>query len=246
MKDNFSLQSDDYARFRPQYPQHLIDYLLRLVNQRAKCWDCGTGNGQLAVQLSAHFEEVHATDISEKQLANATQKQNIFYSKQPAEKTSFADHQFDLITVAQAAHWFDHARFNMEVKRVLRPEGVLALIGYGLVQVEGEIGEIIKAFYWNVTKPFWDPERDHIEARYETIPFPYDELRPDDSFDIAREMSLQDLVGYISTWSAVQHYTKANGVSPIPQLWESLSDFPKEIEVEVTFPVFTRIGRLTK
>jgi len=121
MKDNFSTQSDDYAKFRPVYPRELIDYLLSLTDTHETCWDCGTGNGQLAVKLAGHFDKIFATDISEKQLSNATHKPNIAYSKQPAEQTNFPDRSFDLITVAQAAHWFDHERFNREVKRVLKP-----------------------------------------------------------------------------------------------------------------------------
>ncbi|WP_424961598.1 class I SAM-dependent methyltransferase [Ekhidna sp.] len=243
MKDNFSTQSLEYAKFRPVYPQELIDYLISLTQSQDNCWDCGTGNGQLAVKLAEHFSKVYATDISEKQLTNATQKSNIEYSKQPAEQTNFPDQHFDLITVAQAAHWFDHDRFNMEVKRVLKPNGVITLIGYGLVQIEGKVGEIIKDFYWNVTHPYWDPERDHIEAAYKTIPFPYKEIEDVPSFEMKKQMRLDDLVGYISTWSAVQHYIKKNDHSPIDKLYKDLKAIWNDKVLEVDFPIFTRIGR---
>ncbi|NQZ77840.1 MAG: class I SAM-dependent methyltransferase, partial [Ekhidna sp.] len=203
MKDNFSVQSDDYVKFRPQYTQELIDYLVSITSKRNSCWDCGTGNGQLAVALSTYFENVKATDISENQLKNAIEVPNVEYSLQPAEETTFPDKTFDLITVAQAAHWFDHGKFNKEVKRLLTADGVIALFGYGLVQVDDELDPLIRSFYWNVTRPFWDPERDHIEARYKTIPFPYHELEVGDNFDIKRDMTLEELTGYIGTWSAV-------------------------------------------
>ncbi|WP_425390890.1 class I SAM-dependent methyltransferase [Ekhidna sp.] len=244
MKDNFSIQSADYAKFRPVYPNELVDYLLSITEKYENCWDCGTGSGQLAVKLADHFDHVYATDISEKQLSNASYKSNIDYSKQSAEETSFSDNQFDLITVAQAAHWFDHKRFNQEVKRVLKPGGAIALIGYGLVQVEGSVGEVIKEFYWNVTHPYWDPERDHIEAAYQTIPFPYDEIEDVPSFKMKKEMLLEDLVGYISTWSAVQHYIKKNGYSPIDKLYNDLKEVWKDRARKVDFPIFTRIGRV--
>lgn len=244
MKDNFSTQSSDYAKFRPIYPQELVNYLINLTETHENCWDCGTGNGQLAVKLAEHFDLVYATDISQKQLSNATQQSNIEYSKQAAEQTNFPDQHFDLITVAQAAHWFDHEQFNKEVKRVLKPKGVIALIGYGLVQVGGRVGEIIKEFYWDVTHPYWDPERDHIEAAYQTIPFPYNEIIDIPSFEMNREMMLDDLVGYISTWSAVQHYIKKNGYSPIGRLKQDLNEVWNEQILQVDFPIFTRIGRL--
>ncbi|MEO9485318.1 MAG: class I SAM-dependent methyltransferase [Ekhidna sp.] len=243
MKDNFSSQSDDYAKFRPIYPQELIDFLLSLTSCHDTCWDCGTGNGQLAVALAEKFKKVHATDISEKQLSNATQRPNIEYSKQPAELTDFPDQHFDLITVAQAAHWFDHEKFNREVKRVLKPNGVVALFGYGLVKIEGEVGQIVQDFYWSVTKPYWDPERNHIEEKYQTIPFPYQEIQADQNFDIIDEMTLEQLTGYIGTWSAVQHYIKANGHHPVDKLRADLKKIWKEGTLEVTFPVFIRMGK---
>lgn len=244
MKDNFSTQSADYAKFRPVYPQALIDYLISLTQSHENCWDCGTGNGQLAVKLAEYFKKVRATDISEKQLSNAIKKPNIEYSLQPAEQTNFPDQHFSLITVAQAAHWFDHERFNQEVKRVLKQGGVIALIGYGLVQVEGSVGEIIKKFYWNVTHPYWDPERDHIEAAYQTIPFPYNEIEDVPAFEMKKEMVLDDLVGYISTWSAVQHYIKRNGHSPIDKLHQELKAVWNGQPLQVDFPIFTRVGKV--
>lgn len=242
MKDNFSTQSDDYAKFRPVYSQKLIDFLLSLTESHKTCWDCGTGNGQLAVALSETFQKVCATDISENQLNNAAQRANIEYSKQPAEDTNFQDLSFDLIAVAQAAHWFDHDRFNQEVKRLLKPGGAVVLFGYGLVKVDEELNPIIQDFYWNVTKPYWDPERNHIEEAYQTIPFPFEEMEVTENFDIKSEMTLDQLTGYISTWSAVQHYKKANNQDPIKKMKSDLCEIWKDGRREVTFPVFIRVG----
>jgi len=245
MKDNFSVQSDDYVKFRPAYPQSLIDYLVGLTHNRNRAWDCGTGNGQLAAQIAISFEEVYATDISERQLANAHQKANISYSCQSAEKTSFSEKFFDLITVAQAAHWFDHSKFNEEVKRVAKPDAVIALIGYGLLQVNADaIQEVIDHFYWNITRPYWDPERNHIEAAYHTIPFPFREIAPVPKFKMTKEMTLDALVGYISTWSAVQHFIRSNGYSPIPKLKAELQNLWKTDYSMVSFPLFMRVGRV--
>src|ERR1044071_3550840 len=107
MKDNFSKQSIAYAKYRPTYPQELYDFILSKVEKRDAAWDCGTGNGQTAKELSKYFKKVFATDISEKQIQNAHAVENIFYSMQPAEQTNFSDNTFDLVTVSQALHWFD-------------------------------------------------------------------------------------------------------------------------------------------
>ena len=111
MKDNFSVQSDQYIKFRPTYPNELYSFLLALVESKHTAWDCGTGNGQIARELSKYFNKVYATDISGKQIKNDICRDNIFYKVECAEKTSFPENTFDLITVAQAIHWFNFKNF---------------------------------------------------------------------------------------------------------------------------------------
>src|ERR1041385_3874622 len=100
-KDLFSSHATQYATFRPTYPRELYDYIFSLTKNFDTAWDAGTGNGQVARDLSKKFKKVFATDISEKQIANATQAENIFYSV-AGETTSFVAKSFDLICVAQA------------------------------------------------------------------------------------------------------------------------------------------------
>jgi 2-polyprenyl-3-methyl-5-hydroxy-6-metoxy-1,4-benzoquinol methylase len=111
-KDLFSTQANVYAAFRPTYPKELYDFIFDRVETKRKAWDCATGNGQVAGYLANHFDSVYATDISQQQLDNAIKKDNVIYSISGAEKTSFEDQQFDLITVAQALHWLDRERFT--------------------------------------------------------------------------------------------------------------------------------------
>jgi len=113
--DKFSKQAKTYQKYRPRYPQVLYDELLSLTSKRQSCWDCGTGNGQVAIELAKYFEQVYATDISQQQLNQATSIPNITYKVERAESTSFPAQTFDLITVGQAMHWFDFEAFNKEV-----------------------------------------------------------------------------------------------------------------------------------
>jgi len=151
MKDNYSNYSDNYAKFRPTYPQTIFDFLYTLLNEKNKAWDCGTGSGQIAQELSKDFKTIEATDISAAQIENAYHANNIHYSIQPAEKTTFDANSFDLITVAQAAHLFDINTFNEEVKRVGKPNSIIALIGYEFTNITPEIDSIILRFHEELT-----------------------------------------------------------------------------------------------
>jgi len=106
MKDRFSKQATAYAAFRPTYPNELYRFILSQVKEKNAAWDCATGNGQVARDLSPHFEEVQATDSSANQIENAFALPNIHYSVSTAEKTFFPESTFDLVTVGQAIHWF--------------------------------------------------------------------------------------------------------------------------------------------
>jgi ubiquinone/menaquinone biosynthesis C-methylase UbiE len=246
MKDNFSTHATQYALYRPDYPEALYGYILGFCKERKNAWDCGTGNGQVASKLSEYFEQVYATDISQKQLSNAIKKENIHYSLQPAERTDFSAHFFDLIVVAQAIHWFDFDLFYQEVKRTIKPSGLLIVTGYGLISVNAEIDVLLENFYHNIIGPYWDTERRYIDEEYKTIPFPFEELSCP-SLESTHQWSLDHFIGYLSTWSAVQHFIKEQGYNPVNQFAESIQLFWKKNEIKkVIFPILLRAGRVTE
>ena len=243
-KDLFSEQSDLYARYRPSYPAELIEYVLQFVDGRNSAWDCATGNGQAAYLLAPHFQSVQATDISEKQIANSISHPRIHYSVVESDHSPFADHCFDLVTVAQAYHWFDFIAFENEVRRVLNSHGILAVWGYSLVKAKDDkLNNIIKLFYTNVVGSYWDAERKYIDEHYDTIPFPYDEIaRAEFYFD--QHWNLEDLTGYINTWSGIQHFIKEKGFSPVEELKNEIRKIWPPQDVTFQFPLFVRIGRI--
>lgn len=246
MKDNFSTVSDKYAMYRPDYPQTVFDFLYPLLKEKQNAWDCGTGNGQLARELAKDFAHVEGTDISQAQLDHAFQEENIRYTVQAAESTSFADNSFDLITVAQAIHWFDFDKFYAEVKRVAKPNAILAVIGYELTSITPEIDKIIRDFYTGIIDPYWDAERKYIQDKYQTIPFPFRELETPEINNI-KLWRLDNLIGYLNTWSAVKHYITANGHNPVDDLVSNLTNAWGTAEVRrVNFPILFRVGRINK
>lgn len=241
--DRFSGHADLYAQYRIDYPAELLDFVLSFVPNRQIAWDCATGNGQVAGTLATYFTQVEATDISEKQLAQAVQRPNIRYQISPAEQTPFADHTFDLITVAQALHWFDVDAFHREVRRVAKPGAVLAEWGYGLVQLGADLNPVMLDFYRNRIGSYWDPQRRYIDDAYASLPFPFDDAQRA-AFTIRRTWSLDRLLNYLRTWSAVRQYIHENEADPVGPLGEQLALVWGNGERDVQFPVFMRIGRI--
>jgi SAM-dependent methyltransferase len=243
MKDNFSKQADLYSKFRPGYPKKLFDFLLPLVADRKAAWDCGTGNGQVAVKLSNYFNEVYATDLSAAQINNAEKRENIFYKIESAEETLLPDNKFDLITVAQAIHWFDFEKFYSQVNRTLKPGGVIAVTGYHIFRINEEINAMIDDFYKVTTGSYWDKEREYVDNHYKTIPFPFKEIDTPD-FLMNYNWQFDQVIGYLNTWSAVQHYIRKNNDNPVEKFAIKLKKaWGDVLKRKVSFPVFMRAGR---
>ncbi len=244
MKDNFSSQSDKYAKFRPKYPSAFFDYLNSLVSSKLYAWDCGTGNGQIAKELSKTFTHIFATDISRSQIENAERSNNITYSVQPAEKTNFQNQQFDLIIVAQAIHWFNFNEFYKETSRTAKVDSIICIVGYSLIKISQQIDKIISSFYTDTIGEYWDKERKYIDEEYKTIPFPFDEIKAP-KFENTHQWNLDHLIGYLNTWSAVKHYVKKNKNNPTQQLKMELQKHWDNNELkEVKFPILLRIGKI--
>jgi Methyltransferase domain len=243
MKDNFSTQADVYARYRPTYPPELFDFILKHTPGRMFAWDCATGNGQTARELAKHFDTVYATDISQKQLDNAVQADNIFYSNQPAEHTDFPPSCFDLITVSQALHWLRFDDFYAEVRRTGKRNAILATWMYTRLPITSEIEMIIHKLYSDILGKYWDSERKHVDANYSTIPFPFEEIKTP-SFEIRFNWTLAELEGYFNSWSALQNYLKDGNESPIGQIIEEIAPLWKKDRMEVVFPIVMKLGRI--
>ncbi|WP_167758675.1 class I SAM-dependent methyltransferase [Zemynaea arenosa] len=202
-QQTFAQQSGQYALARPRYPQALYDWILSQCPGRAAAWDCATGNGQAAVGLAPHFGMVQATDLSAEQVRAGLRAPNVFYSAQPAEATAFADHTFDLITVAQALHWFDTARFWPEVRRVARPGALFCAWGYSWFECESEVAAEFALPLRALLEPFWAPNNRILWNGYrnEDIAFPYARL-PAPPFVIEARWTIEEMIAYVQTWSA--------------------------------------------
>jgi SAM-dependent methyltransferase len=247
-QDHFSGCASQYAAFRPRYPQALYQWLATTAPTRERVWDCACGNGQASADLAEHFKEVIATDLSAEQVAHAAPHDRVAYRVAVAEASGLPSAEFDLVTVAQALHWFDLNRFYAEVRRVLRPDGVLAVWCYGECDIPAAFGAAhLQHFYQQVIGPYWQPERHLVETGYRTMRFPAPELAVPDVTMIF-DWSLNDLMGYVSSWSATARYIKERGTDPVPALQSAMAPHWGDPSVRRTlrWPLSVRAARLNQ
>lgn len=244
-KDHFSAGAALYAVHRPGYPRQLADFLAGLSPGCDLALDCGCGSGQLSVLLAERFARVIATDASAEQIAHAVAHPRVRYRCAPAERSGLADASCDLVAAAQAAHWFDLDAFYAEVRRIARPGGGLALISYGLIEIEGEVGALVHRFYGQILGPYWPAERRLVDDGYRSLPFPFREVTPP-AMALSASWTLPQLKGYIATWSALAPLRRALGDAPGEAFFAALAAAwgAPETARDVRWPLAIRAGRL--
>jgi SAM-dependent methyltransferase len=242
--DHFSGIAASYASYRPGYPAALFAWLAGLAPDRARAWDCGTGSGQAAEGLAAHFDEVVATDPSVAQLTNAPRVDHVAYVAMTAERVALVDRAVALVTVAQALHWFERTDFYREVDRVLRPGGILAAWTYSLAIIDPGVDAILSRFHTETMGPYWPAQRSLVDAGYQGVELPYPELSPP-GFEMKVDWDLPQLRGYITTWSAVSRYRAEQGEDPVPAIMRAVAERwgnPAERR-RIRWPLTLRVAR---
>jgi SAM-dependent methyltransferase len=220
--DHFSGVASDYAAFRPQYPVELFDWLASICERRHLAWDCACGSGQASRPLASHFDLVVGTDASAKQVAAAEASENNRFVVAAAEETPLADNTFDLVTVAQALHWFVGERFFEEVRRVVRPGGVFAAWTYGMPHiVDDAIERVVHDFINVFLETYWPPEVQMVLDGYASIDLPFEELQPP-AFELKIDWTLDRFLGFARTWSAVGRWVEERGEDPVLLLADEL------------------------
>jgi SAM-dependent methyltransferase len=241
-QDHFSGRAAIYSQFRPTYPDALFDWLSGLVKSHEVVWDCATGSGQAAVGLAKHFDRVIATDASDKQIAMAAPHPSIDYRVATASESGLAPESVDMVTVAQAIHWFDRNRFYDEAQRVMRPDAAIVVWAYGdPVLDDSELDAIVHAYNRGTIESYWRPERDLILEGLRTISFPFREVTAP-SFVLEREWTLFELAGYLRTWSATAAYAAAHGFDPVSAVEEELRASWGDGRHPVRWPLYVRAG----
>ncbi len=234
---SFNTQSDQYAKSRPRYPSKFYEFLVEQLESCDALWDCACGNGQVAIDLAAYFNHVYATDISENQIKNAFKHPKINYSVSPSEKTIFKNDFFDAVCVAQAVHWFQLEKFFREVDRVLKPNGILAIFGYGFPQINTEVDAIIDGELHSEINEFWSAGNRIIIRGFKDVEFPFKKIETP-IFSMDQQWSLDATLTFFDTWSAVKRYNEAHKTNITEKLKNNLlsvwkPDETKNVKMEL-------------
>ncbi len=255
-RDHFSGHAREYARWRPGYPPELYRWLAGLVERRDLAWDCATGNGQAARGLAPYFGRVVATDASVDQLAHREDRRSgvarkrgagdprLTFHAAEATASALAPGSVDLVSVAQALHWFDLGPFESEVRRVLRPGGVLAAWTYERFRVEPAIDEAVTRFAEVTVGSFWPPERRHVDSGYTTLEIGLDPIETP-AFAMRTEWSFEQLMAYVRTWSSVRRWWAAHDRDPVAELEAAIEPLwePRGGAKEVRWRLAFLVGR---
>lgn len=243
-QDHFASAAAAYQANRPRYPPALFDFLAETAPGRGTAWDCATGSGQAAEELERRFAQVVATDASLGQIARAPRESSVCFAAAAAEAAPLADRSVDLVTVAQALHWFDLEPFYAEVRRVLRPGGLLAVWTYNLLSITPAVDREVRRVHDEVVGPYWPDPRQYVNTSYATLPFPFERLAVPELAMEAR-WSVDRLLGYIASWSAVHHYRKARRTDPVAELEPQLRNaWGEAAEREARWPLTVLATRL--
>jgi SAM-dependent methyltransferase len=241
--DRFSDRASLYRRARPTYPDRLFETLAALAPGRDLAWDCGAGSGQASVALARHFAAVHASEPSGEQLAQAEAAAGIAYKCERAEDVSLPDASVDLALAAQALHWFDLDSYYAQVRRVLKPGGVLAAVGYDWMYVDPAIDAAVSDLLMPPLEAHWAPQNFLLWAGYRSIPFPGTEVRLG-AFAMHLDWSFDEVRGYVMSWSALRALQAAGGEAPVLAALDELASLWGDGRRHVVMPLFVRAARL--
>jgi SAM-dependent methyltransferase len=242
---DFSPLAAEYARSRPRYPEALFDFLAALVDRHELAWDVATGNGQAATSLARRFRRVVATDRSAEQLRHAIALPGVEYRQGRAEEIALEPGSVDLVTVAAAIHWFDLDRFSAAVRRVARPRGVVAAWSYHVGRCLQPVGAALSRLYFDLLRDYFAPGARMVDDGYAAIVLPGEPVEAP-AFTAEAEWNLEQLRGFVRSWSGYEAYRRAHGRDPLElvagELERAWGD-PGRVHT-LHFPLHLKVARL--
>jgi len=243
-KNYFNEEAEIYSKARPSYPEAFFEYLFSRCANFQTAWDVATGNAQIALRLADNFQEVIATDISAKQIAVATRRDNITYKVEPAEYSSIADQSIDLVTIGQGVHWFNLDNFYAEVRRVAKCNCIITAVGYRMFTINPVVDSLLADYIHNILNGYWDPTNDQLQnAEYRSVYFPFIDVEYK-VFNLHLSWNVTQVLACLASYSASRAYYEKNKIIATSLITKSLEKLMGLNVWDVTLPIYGKVGRV--
>lgn len=222
--------SDDYDRYRPHYAEASLQGLLAYAGEVSAALDLGCGTGILTRALRGLLPRamIAGADPGNDMLAQAAKAgpASIAWLACRAEQIPLADASLDLVTVAQAAHWFDRPVFYDACARALRPGGTLAVL-YNNRLRGTPVAEAHEALLLELSPGYTREYRDFdVTAELHALPAAHDVTEQRETWTWSR--SFDEFIGYVRSTShykvACRHHSEAEVVARYAEALGPLAD----------------------
>lgn len=244
-----------YGQIRPSYPKELVQTIIEFVGSENDSFDfaidVGCGSGQATQLFSSYFKRIYGFDVSENQIKEAKRLNNnekISFFVSPSETLPVDNETVDLISVAAALHWFEISAFFTECKRIIKPNGTLAVFFYSLPKISRSVrfeARIEEAHIF--LKPYFAKNVFLNETRFKSIDFPFRKVERDISFKNEMKWKVDHLIQFVQTLSAYQTFCSKHAENNFIEtlrsdLLQILKEdenekMPENIELKVDFKV---------
>lgn len=149
----------------------------------------------------------------------------------------------NLVTVAQAFHWFDHPKFAEAVRSVAADECKLVVWSYAVTRIFPEVDAVVDSLYNGLLGSYWEKERRHVENGYRDLVMPFKEI-PAPKMSLRVHWNKDQFSGYLKTWSALQTYLKNNTADEVVRLLNEIETVFGDGAREVSWPLNIRVWKI--
>jgi SAM-dependent methyltransferase len=236
-------QINNYDATRPKYTPQIFKEIITKTKEFNNYLDIACGTGQLLIPISSYFKKSVGIDISAEQIkkANENSKSNLSTYCYTTDVYNVLDvlvnenhikedetKILDLITIGQAFHWFEEEKLlNFIVDKLLLPNGLLVITGYK--KQHFKVGDKLFIPFENFIKklkPYFECDVEFNDSGYERTDFTkYFSNVEKKFFEEECQLTIQNLIKFIKSWSGYFNYLKNNHDDPAEELLTNCLQF---------------------
>jgi SAM-dependent methyltransferase len=248
-KQRFSNRAADYVRYRPRYPESIVDFLRSECGLRPEhaIADIGSGTGFLSELFVKNGNRVFGVEPNEAM----RQAGEDFLARYPnfvgvdgsAEATTLATASVDFITAGQAFHWFEPAASRREFQRILRPPGWVAILWYHRPLNKSSSTDAYEDFLIRFGTDY-EKVRDAYPKNEDVVSFLGHENVSTRDFSAAQEFTREQLNGLLKSTSFVPDQNHANYAPMMAELGKLFHENETNGRVRLEMTTTVYCGRL--